>query len=62
MVGISRLAEHDYERMRLEREQQIESLQDAINNLEATKRTCEHQMEQFAHAVKKYKADHYNLK
>ncbi len=56
------MAAHDFERERQLREEQIASLEDEINNLEATKRTCEHQMEQFAHAIKKYKTDHYNLK
>ena len=56
------MVEAEIQAKRREREEKIASLKETLKDLDATQRTTEHQQEQFAQAVRKYKQDQYHIR
>ena len=56
------MAEEEIQAKRREREEEMANLEERLKDLDATRRTTEHQQEQFAQAVRKYKQDQYQVR
>ena len=58
----NRLVEDDLQAKKREREERINDLEEKHKDLEATRKTVEHEQQQFSEAVRKYKQDQYQVR